>query len=158
MKKSIIFLFTTIQAFIQYTSTSCPNTIHYENELMVEESITGFDQFGELNFKSCNKSLHVNTFKIEPNEQIILDDSLDFNGLVIDLPVKLFNIDFGRIKGIEMRANCVKNLKYTNNFWPTAFLWYFSLTKFDFYLYDELIDSSHCNDLDLFEINKQQQE
>ncbi len=122
----------------------CPYMKHYENELLFQNSISDFDQFENLNFTSCNESIFINTLKLEPNHPKILNDSLNFNGLKLKSPSRLFNIVFSRIKGIESLSYCLKSLTFEENYTPISFIWYFTLTRFDFYIDNQLINRDTC--------------
>ncbi len=91
--------------------------------------ITNFDKLSSLNFKSCSSKFNFTTFSLKPSTPLILNDSLDLDGLVIQ-PIKIVIYMLHNFKGFDLTSNPFKNVKFKSN---TLVMWsiqYFYLQMF----------------------------
>ena len=92
--------------------------------------ITNFDKLSSLNFKSCSSRFNFTTFSLKPSTPLILNDSLDLDGLVIQSK-KLVNFMLHNFKGFDLTSNPVKNVKFKSS--NTLLVWFIQYSTFDFY-------------------------
>jgi len=128
----------------------CPNTNHFKIDSqrfkIDQETISDFDEFSQLNFTTCGKSsVNITTLRLKPRKKIILDDSLDLNGYDINIISSIFTVILSNLKGIDLSASDLKNLKALNYYDKRAIFWHIELSNFDFYMKNKLIDSNKCN-------------
>jgi len=107
--------------------------------------LTDFNKFQELNFTNC-KIFKTTTqaLTIQPNNPIMLDNSLNFTGLTIELQ-NGHSITFSiyNLKGIDLESNPFSTLKTIPNNLNFGYRLYSSY--FDFYYKNVLVDSKTCD-------------
>jgi hypothetical protein len=138
----------------------CPKTSHFEinsnRYKIAQETISDFEDFNQLNFTNCKSFVNITALRIKPIKNIILDQSLDFNGFKINIIASIFTILLSNLKGIDFRLNNnLKNLETLNYFDKRAIIWRFDLSNFNFYINKKLIDKTNCNNFDFFFSNNQ---
>ncbi len=122
------------------------NHTESRNDCLVDFNIlTDFNKFQELNFTNC-KIFKTTTqaLTIQPNNPIMLDNSLNFTGLTIELQ-NGHSITFSiyNLKGIDLESNPFSTLKTIPNNLNFGYRLYSSY--FDFYYKNVLVDSKTCD-------------
>jgi len=110
-------------------------------------SLSYFDQFSQLKFE-CDSPIKMTIWEIYPYPlPLILDNSLNLSKTRIRLEKNYFQIGFSNLKGFDLNSNPFENLKLiTNQGMKIDYVqWQFKRTVFDFYLQNNLINSSVCN-------------
>ena len=87
-----MFLIFIISNLITLINALCPSMNHYENERMLLKTIGDFSEFRQLDFTKCSITFNMSSIRFKPTEKIILDNSLNFNGLKIKSTTILFSI------------------------------------------------------------------
>ena len=82
---------------------ACPYMDHYENGLMVQKIITDFSEFNKLDFQTCHTKINITALRLKPSRRIILDNTLDFTGLKLNVLSQFFLIVLNNIKGIDLK-------------------------------------------------------
>ncbi len=107
--------------------------------------VTNFDKLSSLNFKSCSSHFNFTIFSLKPSTPLILNDSLDLDGLVIQ-PKKLVNFMIHNFKGFDFKSNPFKNVKFKSN---TLIMWSIQYSNFDFYDNKNILIENKCNNQSL---------
>jgi hypothetical protein len=99
--------------------------------------LSNFDNLKELKF-NCKQEINITLLALQPNNPIILDESLDIKNLTITSNYNYLLIILYNFKGIDLISNPFKHLKQGL---------FFQFTKFDFYVKNKQIDKfNNCND------------
>lgn len=104
--------------------------------------ITNFDKLSSLNFKSCSSRFNITTFSLKPSTPLILNNSLDLDGLVIQ-PKNLVNFMLHSFKGFDLTSNTFKNVKFKSL--NTLIVWFIQYSTFDFYDSKDILIENKCN-------------
>jgi len=107
--------------------------------------ITNFEKLSSLNFKSCSSQFNFTTFSLKPSTPLILNDSLDLDGLVIQ-PIKIVIYMLHNFKGFDLTSNPFKNVKFKSN---TLVMWSIQYSTFDFYDNKNILIENKCNNQSL---------
>jgi len=103
-----------------------------------------------LNFKSCSKKFNISTFVLKPSKQLILNDSLNLDGLVIQ-PMIAVSFLLQNFKGFDLKSNPFKNIKFKSN---TLIMWSIQYSTFAFYDNKRILIESKCNNNNNLLLNK----
>ena len=135
-KEKMNFLFFIILCFFEIN-----RTITIESKCLLDDSnkkrfeaiqIANFDSFNQLNFSCDNKTMVLSFIEIKPNKKLILNNSLNLNGSIIQPKNLIFAIMLNNFKGFEIQQNPFKNIKLLNfNLQNT--IWNVKNSNFDFY-------------------------
>ncbi len=124
------------------------NYVQSRNDcLVLNNFLTNFNNFQELNFTDCKIFKTLSPFLIiKPNKPIILDNSFNLTGLTIELQNKNSRsilISIHNLKGIDLESNPFSTLKTIPNDLNIGYHLYSS--HFDFYHKNILVDSKTCD-------------
>ena len=108
--------------------------------------VTNFDKLSSLNFKSCSSHFNFTIFSLKPSTPLILNDSLDLDGLVIQPKNGLVNFMLHNFKGFDLKSNPFKNFKFKSN---TLIMWSLQYSTFDFYDDKGILIENKCNNQSL---------
>ncbi len=121
---------------------------HYENQL--QETISKFTDFKQLNFSNCN--LNITDLRLRPEKNVMLNNSLNFSGLNLNSLESFLRIHFSNINGIDLETNIRDDLKFTTNSYDDSkqfdykhIIWHFELSHFLFYFNEKIINNETCN-------------
>jgi len=146
MDMFFVIIFCFVNGVVTY---SCPIQNSKEQSII----ITDFNDLNELNFTNCKQSLQNTSFlEINPKNKIILNNSLNINGLKISIYKDFFAISIINFKGIDYKFNAFKNLKFEKPYPLKKIFWIVESSNFDFYNNNQLINKQKCK-LDLINTN-----
>jgi hypothetical protein len=116
--------------------------------------VDNFDKFSDLNFTKCKKNyINASIIEFNPNNKLILDNSLNFTGLELlerkNTPFSsaIFTISFINLKGIDFKFNSYKNIVFLNKYDLKQIFWYIRNTNFDIYIKNQMINQKNCKSL-----------
>jgi len=125
---------------------------HNGHNTLIQITISDFNEFNQLDFNDCKLIYNITQLKIKPLQKIILNKSLDFNGL------KFFVLDFklsgitiililSNLKGIDFHLYHLNNFKSLSKDFDQRLQiqWELEQSNFDFYLNNNIIDLAMCN-------------
>ncbi len=146
MDMFFVIIFCFVNGVVTY---SCPIQNSKEQSII----ITDFNDLNELNFTNCKQSLQNTSFlEINPKNKIILNNSLNINGLKISIYKDFFAISIINFKGIDYKFNVFKNLNFEKPYPLKKIFWIVESSNFDFYNNNQLINKQKCK-LDLINTN-----
>ncbi len=103
--------------------------------------ITNFDDLNSLNF-NCSNQINVSMLGFKPNKQLILDNSLNLNGLKVTNPVNdVFMIIFENFKGFDLTSNPFEYVNFAGKLYK---FWSIGFSNFDFYYKNNSVNQI-CN-------------
>ena len=111
-----------------------------DNELIL---LLNFDSFSELQFK-CSNPLVTSILALKPNRKLILDDSLNLNGLKIEPTQVEFAILLSDLTGFNLNKNPFRKIQFTNSR-VKHILWSIKNTNFDFY-HNNISSNNMCDE------------
>ena len=129
-----------------YDCTRINNSIAYEDFVIVKIkalTIRGFDSFSELKFE-CDEFFTVPMLQLIPNTELILDQSLNLTGLLIQSTG--LTIHFAYLKGIDVNTDSTFHLN--TNFILNKIFIDISYSKLTFFSNSDLIDIELCFNFD----------
>ena len=138
----IIAANTSLTTSLYYDCDTINKSIAYENFEFIQAyslTIDNFKRFDEIKF-NCSKTFQVMILQFIPDNFIILDNSLDLSGLLIDSPS--FSLHFSNLKGIDILTDSRFNLDRTNLKYD--FYIDISYSHFVFYKNNAIFDSELC--------------
>lgn len=110
----ITLIFNSLLLAIGYDNECCfQSGFAYRHNQAV--ALTSYDSFSQLKF-NCTEAIDVSLLIIHPRKKLILDDSLDLDGVCFQIanPKPYFGIAFINIKGFDLNSNPFKSMKLTN--------------------------------------------
>ena len=138
----IIISNTSLTASLYYDCDTINKSIVYENfEFLQAYSLTidKFKRLDEIKF-NCSQTFQLMILQIIPDNFLILDNSLDLSGLLIDSPS--FSLHFSNLKGVDILTDSRFNLDRTHLEYD--FYIDISYSHFIFYKNSVLFDSALC--------------
>jgi len=121
----------------------CPIKSDPDNQFSV--FLDGFKKFNELNFTFCTEPFQAHLIEIRPEKNLILDNSFDWSGLVINPISNYLAINFINLYGIEIAVNPINHLKFSDlnfNFNNIFIDLYHS--NLNFFHNGKLLDQTYC--------------
>jgi hypothetical protein len=115
------------------------NKTFKDNNLLV---LIKFKYFEQLKF-NCLNPINISIWAIEPDDKIILSNSLNMTGLKIQPLEHLFGIFFYNLKGFDLKSNPFKKVEFIGYKINRIYLIRFS--NFDFYDKNQSVNSI-CNE------------
>ena len=138
----IITANTSLTAALYYDCDTINKSIAFENFEFIQAyalTIYNFKRFDQIKF-NCSKTFKIMILQLIPDNFIILDNSLDLSGLLIDSPS--FALHFSNLKGIDVLTDSRFNLDRTNLEYD--FYIDISYSHFIFYKNNAIFDSEQC--------------
>ena len=148
-----VFLLTLL--FIQLESKQetaipdCPIRMAKENERYL--LLNDFSRFDQLNFTGCKRFLFlVQLLEISPQQNLILDNSLNVTGLHLasfdsNALKDTFSVQFFSLKGIDIKAKPLYSMNLYNTMVYMHIFWLIDSSDFNFYMNStHLIDKDMC--------------
>lgn len=144
--KNIYFflLILIIKKSIQECSPSKASKISYK--LMLSD----FSNLKELNFSSCQSPIRARTLTLKPSKRIILDNTLNLTGLVINPLLEIFSIELNNFKGFELNTASVFERLKINSKWQNVFI---KIDNSDFDFYSENRSANKKCDVSLLNVS-----
>lgn len=76
--------------------------------------IDGFKRFDQLNFSLCSEPMPIIVLEIKPEKNLVLDNTFNLLGLVIEPTSSYLSIIFSKLDGLEITANPTNGIKFTD--------------------------------------------
>ncbi len=134
-------LFLRILLIGNLIKAECPFKQNINNETI---TIENFDNFTQLEFKKCKKPIEISDFGLNPNNKLILDNSLDFKGLKLIPKNKVYNIYLSNFKGFDLLSNPFKEINFLQSAMRYA-KWNIHKSNLNFYINNKLLTENECS-------------
>ena len=114
-----------------------------ETAFSSQRIIKDFDNLADLNF-NCNETVNVSFLELKPNNQIVLDDKLNFKGLKIK-PTNdgVFSVMLNNFKGFSIKTNPFNRIQFIGHD-SEDIVFNVKRSNFDFYYRGQLFENN-CN-------------
>jgi hypothetical protein len=127
--------------FIKAVWLECPFKEKKYNQS--SEIIRHFNDLSQLEFTQCNESIIIKDWGLKPNQKLILDNTLNFKGLMINLINEIICIHLDNFNGFDLLSDPFKEIQfivYTNKY----DFWSIDSSNFHFYINNKLINEQEC--------------
>jgi hypothetical protein len=129
-----------ILLIIHLIKADCPFKEKINNQTVV---IANFNNLNQLKFNECNEPIIVNDWGLKPNRKLILDNSLNSKGLMLNLISEVVGINLNNFKGFDLLSNPFKDIEYIVYKNKYDF-WSIDASNFQFYINNKLINKQEC--------------
>ena len=129
-----------ILLIIHLIKAKCPFKEKTNNQTII---ITNFNNLSQLKFNECNEPIIVNDWGLKPNRKLILDNSLNFKGLMFNLVNEVISIHLDNFKGFDLLSNPLKDIEFIVYLNKYDF-WSIDASNFHFYINNKLINEQDC--------------
>jgi len=129
-----------ILLIIHLIKADCPFKEKINNKTVV---IANFNNLNQLKFNECNEPIIVNDWGLKPNRKLILDNSLNSKGLMLNLISEVVGINLNNFKGFDLLSNPFKDIEYIVYKNKYDF-WSIDASNFQFYINNKLINKQEC--------------